>query len=228
MQPISLRALLVPTLVALPLFASCASTAHDDGASGAGLTDVTTGTEDAPAKPADAKKAAAKERKAAKKAHDLTNARAELEIAELETQAKSRKAGEELDEAKRELDEARRNLEHFKTYDMPTQLADGRMDLDRAAQRKLEAEQELHEMEATYQKDQFAKDTKELVLTRHRKQLEFATRQLELQQFSLASRLCPFKEGSQPSTECFACHILTLPWSSAGRRPPHCCRCRSG
>jgi hypothetical protein len=37
-------------------------------------------------------------------------------------------------------------------------------------------------MEETYKKDQFAKDTKELVLTRHRKQLEFATRELELQE----------------------------------------------
>ena len=52
-------------------------------------------------------------------------------------------------------------------------------------------------------------------------------RHRQLQQFGLASRLCPFKEGSQPSTECFACHILTLPWSSAGRRPPHCCQCHN-
>jgi hypothetical protein len=39
---------------------------------------------------------------------------------------------------------------------------------------------ELREMEATYAKDQFAKDTKELVLSRHRKQLDFANRDMEL------------------------------------------------
>jgi hypothetical protein len=183
MQPISLRALLVPTLLALPMFSACAATGQG-GEHGADVKDSTTVAEAPPAKSAEAKKAAAKERKAAKKEHDLANARTELEIAELETAAKARKAGEELDEAKRDLDEARKSLEHFKTHDTPTQLADGRLDLDRAAERKVEAEQELHEMEATYQKDQFAKDTKELVLTRHRKQLEFATRSLELQQKS--------------------------------------------
>jgi hypothetical protein len=56
------------------------------------------------------------------------------------------------------------------------------LDLDRSIQGKTEAEQELREMEATYAKDQFATDTKELVLMRHRKRLEFATRSLELEQ----------------------------------------------
>jgi hypothetical protein len=131
-------------------------------------------------------KAKARVRKLEKRAHDLEIARSELEISELDTAAKDKESQIKLDEAGRALDEARQALEHFNSRKLPQTLADARLDLDRSTQNKVEAEQELREMEATYAKDQFALDTKELVLMRHRKRLEFATRSLELaeQRFS--------------------------------------------
>lgn len=129
-----------------------------------------------------AAKERAKARKAEKRAHDLELARVELEVAEIEAQSGQLSAEIKLDNARRELDEARRALEHFKGRLMPRELEDGRLDLDRAMQNKTEAEQELREMEATYAKDQFAKDTKELVLMRHRKRVEFSTRGLAIAQ----------------------------------------------
>lgn len=126
-------------------------------------------------------KARAKERKAQKRAHELELARMELDMARMEAEHEEREAARKVEEARRELDEARRDMEHFRAK-LPRELADMQLDLDRSIQGKTEAEQELREMEATYAKDQFATDTKELVLMRHRKRLEFATRALELEQ----------------------------------------------
>lgn len=178
MQPIFLRSLIVPTLLVVPTLGACNALQREEPTTHAEVAAAP--AEAKSAETGDAKKAAAKERKAAKKAHELACSRTELEIAEIETQAAALKATQALDDARRDLDEARRALGHFKTFDTTTQLADGRINFDRAVERKVEAEQELREMEKTYEKDQFAKDTKELVLTRHRKQLEFATRELEL------------------------------------------------
>ncbi|MBM3991389.1 MAG: hypothetical protein FJ298_10350 [Planctomycetes bacterium] len=126
-------------------------------------------------------KARAKARKAEKRAHELELARMELDLAKLESERELQECKRKLDEARRELDESRRALEHFRTK-LPRELADKQLDLDRSTQGKLEAEQELREMEATYAKDQFATDTKELVLMRHRRRVEFAARGLELAQ----------------------------------------------
>ncbi len=123
----------------------------------------------------------AKARKAEKRAHELELARMELELAGKEAERELQECKRKAEDARRELDEARRAMEHFRVKS-PRELADKQLDLDRSAQGKIEAEQELREMEATYAKDQFATDTKELVLMRHRKRVEFATRGLDLAQ----------------------------------------------
>jgi hypothetical protein len=125
-------------------------------------------------------KALAKARKAAKRAHELDMARRELEVEELDAQSKLRSADVALEHARRELHEAQLEREHFAKHVAPLKLAEASLDFDRATHRKVESEQELHEMEETYAKDQFAKTTKELVLMRHRKDVEFATRSLEI------------------------------------------------
>jgi hypothetical protein len=142
------------------------------------------------AKPTDARvddpkaaeaKSRAKARKAEKRAHELELARMELELAGMEAERELQECKRKAEDARRELDEARRAMEHFRAKS-PRELADKQLDLDRSVQGKTEAEQELREMEATYAKDQFATDTKELVLMRHRKRVEFAARGLELAQ----------------------------------------------
>jgi len=137
------------------------------------------------AQPADPKAAEAKARaaarKAEKRAHELELARMELELAGMEAEREVQECKRKLEEARREVDEARRAMEHFRAKS-PRELAEQQLDLDRSVQAKTEAEQELREMEATYAKDQFATDTKELVLMRHRKRVEFSSRGLELAQ----------------------------------------------
>jgi hypothetical protein len=60
--------------------------------------------------------------------------------------------------------------------------AERTLSVDRAKQNVLESQQELQELEAMYSQEQFAKATKELVLTRGRSHLEMAKRDLELSQ----------------------------------------------
>lgn len=126
-------------------------------------------------------KAKAAARKAEKRAFDLEIARTELALAELEVAQDQREAEQKLQKAREGVGEAKRALEHFMAK-LPRELEETQLNLDRQTQGKLEAEQELREMEATYAKDQFATDTKELVLMRHRKRLEFAERGLKLAQ----------------------------------------------
>ncbi|MCY3002384.1 MAG: hypothetical protein NTV21_11325 [Planctomycetota bacterium] len=126
-------------------------------------------------------KAKAAARKAEKRAFDLEIARTELALAELEVAHDQREAEQKLQKAREGVGEAKRALEHFMAK-LPRELEETQLNLDRQTQGKLEAEQELREMEATYAKDQFATDTKELVLMRHRKRLEFAERGLKLAQ----------------------------------------------
>lgn len=175
-------------LAALPLFlSSCIVVAKETDTKSAGpqpppKSAPQVGGAAAPAKAAeggDEAKARAAARKAEKRAFDLEIARTELELARMETENEERVARLKVDNARRSLEEARLALEHFKAR-LPRELESSQLGLDRATQGKIEAEQELREMEATYAKDQFATDTKELVLMRHRKRLEFAERGLRL------------------------------------------------
>lgn len=131
---------------------------------------------------ANAKADRAKARKAEKRSHELELARLELENEEFDQEHARAEAQRKLEEARKALSEAQLALEHFVGRVQPRELAEATLSLDRSKQRREEAQLELREMEATYAKDQFAKDTKELVLSRHRKQLEFASRDLELSQ----------------------------------------------
>lgn len=171
------------------LLSSCVFVAKETDASpldSAGPSGPTAGAKVEPAGKAEAKAKAAA-RKAEKRAHDLELARTELALAEVEVAQNQREAEQKLQKAREGVDEARRALQHFMAK-LPRELEETQLNLDRQAQGKLEAEQELREMEATYAKDQFATDTKELVLMRHRKRLEFAERGLKLAQAEFADK----------------------------------------
>lgn len=165
------------------LFTSCvlvATETEKGPPDAAGKNAPTVAAKVEPVGKADAKAKAAA-RKAEKRAFDLEIARTELALAELEVAHDQREAEQKLQKAREGVGEAKRALEHFMAK-LPRELEETQLNLDRQTQGKLEAEQELREMEATYAKDQFATDTKELVLMRHRKRLEFAERGLKLAQ----------------------------------------------
>ena len=126
-----------------------------------------------------------KARQAAYKAEDRDHERAqaqlELRLAQMDGEASLTKARHELEDAKRELAEKQRALEVFLQHQRPQRLAEGQLSLDQAFHRRELQQDELNELIAMYEAEDFAELTKELVLKRGRKGLEFAERNLELQ-----------------------------------------------
>jgi hypothetical protein len=116
--------------------------------------------------------------KLAKAEREVENNRLELKIAQAEAEASARKSQDEVDEKEHALQEATSALDQFMKNERELELSKVKLGLDRATWR-LEAEkQELAELEAMYQKDDVATLTKELVLQRGRKGVEFAERDL--------------------------------------------------
>ncbi|MFN0008812.1 MAG: hypothetical protein ACKVXR_13000 [Planctomycetota bacterium] len=164
-------------LLALPLLLACfacSSTSSNHKADAP--------SSDGGGKPATAKADAAEEEaeKMLKKEHELEYARMELEIAKLSSAAEEREADASVKEATVKLEAAKKELDNFLNLDKPTQVADRQLSLDRSQQNMEESRQELAELEAMYKQEDFAELTKELVLSRGRKRLEFSQRGYEL------------------------------------------------
>jgi len=161
--------LAVPVLLA---FSACASTKGDkatEAPSGGG-------------KPAADKSEAAEEEadKLRKKERELDYAKMELEIAKLGSAADEREADTAVKDATTKLEVAKKDQDNFLNLDKPQQVASSQLSLDRAQQSMEESRQELAELEAMYKQEDFAELTKELVLSRGRKRLEFAQRGYEI------------------------------------------------
>jgi hypothetical protein len=118
--------------------------------------------------------------KTLKKEREVAYARMEQEIAKLSAAAEEREAENAVTEANQKLEQAKKDRDSFKGKEMPTKLAEKQLDVDRYTQRTEESRQELEELEGMYKKEDFASLTKELVINRGRKNLEFAKRGLEL------------------------------------------------
>lgn len=143
---------------------------------------------DLPDAPADAaaKRATKAANKAADRAHELAVARLALELAELQARAGEAKAERGLAEAARALAEAESDLAAFREIERPHEIAKAVLEIDQADHRRDGQHDELNELVAMYAAEDFAAMTKELVLKRGRKQLEFAERELELARAELA------------------------------------------
>lgn len=118
--------------------------------------------------------------KLAKKKFDLECARLDLQLKKLGNEAEERGAANEADDAERSVRDAREALEKFQRHEKPTKLDETKLELDQSIQRRTEQQQELDELEAMYRQEELATLTKELVLSRGRKQLEFAKRSFEI------------------------------------------------
>lgn len=162
------RSSLVLPFVLLSL-AACSTTGSKSGG----------GPGDAPGAKQEASKDDAGE-KLAKKEFELECARLEQQLKKLGNEAEERSAANDIDEAERALRDAREALENFQSHDKPMKLDDGQLDLDQAIQRRTQQQQELEELEAMYKQEELATLTKELVISRERKGLEFAKRALDM------------------------------------------------
>lgn len=123
---------------------------------------------------------------------DLLSARFAVRMAEFELQTARLEASGEVNEAKvggemahMKLLAAQREQAAFEV-ERSVRLDGAQLDLDRATGRATDAGLELAELEAMYADEEFAEKTKELVLTRGRRNAEHARRGLELQERKLA------------------------------------------
>lgn len=137
----------------------------------------------APAKTADAgekgddAEAADKVQKAER---EVEYAKIELDLAKLSAAADARDSDQSVVEATQKLEAVRKDRDNYKNAETPNKLADKQLDIDRSTQFMEESKQELDELEGMYKKEEFASLTKELVLSRGKKKLEFARRGLEI------------------------------------------------
>ena len=118
--------------------------------------------------------------KVQKAQRELEYAKIDLDLAKMSTAAEAREADQSVVEATQKLDAVKKDRDNFKNNETPQKLAEKQLDIDRSTQFTEEAKQELDELEGMYKKEEFASLTKELVLSRGKKKLEFAKRGLEL------------------------------------------------
>jgi hypothetical protein len=128
-----------------------------------------------------------KEEKTKKKERELDDARVQLKITRQDTQAAERKEKDDVEEAEYALGKAKEALDQFQKVTSKLELSKATLGLDRATQRVEESKAELEELMSMYKKEDFAALTKELVLNRGKKNLEFANRALEHEKIEAAT-----------------------------------------
>jgi len=113
-------------------------------------------------------------------ARKLEVAKLELDLAKLEAEQEVAAAEQSLAAAKLEAEKARLERQAFAEIGRAQELDSAKLDVDRSRGRADDAAAELGELEAMYAEEEFATKTKELVITRSRRDLEHAKRSLDL------------------------------------------------
>lgn len=166
-------------LLVLPLtfsFVACESMPRSES------TEVAAEAEEGDEEADDSKEEVAKAERA------LEDAKIELRIANAEAEGAARKAADEIDGAETALRVATEALDQFMKAERDLELSQVTLDLDQASWRVEAEKQELAELEAMYKRDDVATLTKELVLQRGKKGVEFAERGLAHEQRQAAAK----------------------------------------
>lgn len=157
------------------------------------------------AKAADKAKEEAKQKEDAKKQkqkdlrtkqRELDYARVEAQTAEIDRRVRAMGVEASLQRTALELDKARAELDVFLKELKPREIEEKKISLDQSTYRAEHSKDELGELTAMYEADEFARTTKELVLKRGRRDLEMAERYLavarkeasHLEQYTLPQR----------------------------------------
>lgn len=114
------------------------------------------------------------------KQRELDFARIGIETVAVDRQIRTLTTENLLQTARIEMEKAKRELDLFVSNTKPHELEEHQMQLDSLAYRFEEQKDEQSELESMYKDDQFAKQTKELVLRRGLRQVELADRALAL------------------------------------------------
>ena len=190
----------LPLLVSVVLFAACQSVPVPSAApmtpSAAGVapTAAAPGTADSGQSAADKLRQQQKDLRT--KQRDLEQAKRELEVADIDRRERTMVVEAALTRTAGERDRATAELQVFVDDERPRELERHRLDVDQSTYHAEHQKDELDELVAMYEADEFAKSTKELVLKRGRRDLEMAERRLgiakkelaHLEQFKLPQR----------------------------------------
>ena len=136
--------------------------------------------EKAEAKPDEKKEEESAEDKKRKRLQGLEVAHLEEQIMNLDVQMKMAAAEQSVAEAERTLSEARLALKVYEGSEAPTKIEEAKIRLDRSKYNAEHSEDELNELKAMYDAEEFAEMTKELVLKRAVRNLELARRNLQV------------------------------------------------
>ncbi len=181
------RGLVLVLVLSLVAASGCASF-RKGGSSQAESTGSKSDSKEDAAKSAKAKEKSAKKKaeekvdKLRKKEQQLHYAELEREIEALNAAVAERASEESIEKAERELKNTQEALQHFQDVESPMKLSRSNLGLERATWNMEAQRQELHELEVMYQKEEIATLTKELVLQRGQKRLQFAKSDLEMRQ----------------------------------------------
>ncbi|HEY3244227.1 MAG TPA: hypothetical protein VGM03_12845 [Phycisphaerae bacterium] len=126
-------------------------------------------------------------RKRAKLERDAQIARLKLGQARTGSQNSEAQQQSAMTKANADLELSTRKLANFKEQTAPTRVARGELSLQRSQDGVKEAEEELAQLEMMYKDEQFAGQTKEIVLERGRRRLNRSRRDLEIQQTEFAT-----------------------------------------
>jgi len=139
-------------------------------------------------------------RKLAKIERDLNLAAERLAQARLAMAHAEAQNAVSVAKAEKDLELERQRYRIFVERSVPNRVERAKLDLTRAEDRTKEAEEELKQLEMMYAEDDFADQTKEIVLERERRRLERAKRDLELRQeeFTILTELTiPLEKAEQ-------------------------------
>jgi len=115
-----------------------------------------------------------------KKERELNYARLQLQITELDLQADERSQKNSLIDAERGVRKSEEELSDYLQTQRQIDSAERTLGLDQQQEGVRESQQEYDELESMYKDEDFAKKTKELVLSRGKARLGFAQRGMEL------------------------------------------------
>ena len=115
-----------------------------------------------------------------KKERELNYAKLQLQITELELQADERSQKNSIADSERGVRKSEEELSDFLQSQKQIESAERALSLDQQQEGVRETQQEYDELESMYKDEDFAKKTKELVLSRGKARLGFSQRGMEL------------------------------------------------
>jgi hypothetical protein len=115
-----------------------------------------------------------------KKERELNYARLQLQITELEQQADARAQQNSIADAERAVRRAQEELDDYLKSQKTLEKAERELNTDQQKEGHRQTQQEYDELESMYKDEDFAKKTKELVLSRGKARLDFSRRGMEL------------------------------------------------